>query len=674
MRRSFWIGSLPLVLGILALIPGALTETQVMRQETGSLKYQLVALFLIWSSVAVVIALGFRHLIKISLPEKLALGAFWLVITLLSVFVVYFLAFSSYGTVISGSYQRWVLFFGLVALIANLTPRDPANGFRWTVFFAGLIWFGSLVTMGNIFRSSVRYPFRLSWSEGNRFWDYSVLFGRHLYNYPPDQAIPAYIDIGRQSLWGLPFLFGDVTIQGMRFWNAVLFSVPYALFGWLVFWRGNVRSQFGQFLPWFFLGLWVFLFIYQAPIYTPLVICAMLVALALRLPLLPALLLVGVAGYYAQLSRYTWMFAPAIWAGVVSLAQVRPPGVNRELQRWSRAVGLGLSGLAGGFGIPRLVSYLESLLSQNQTALPSDGLALDEYGIGGLLSRQPLLWERLLPNSTFDLGILLALVLAAGPLVILTLYWLLGRQGNRNTWQKLAVSGMAGAFLLVGLVVSVKIGGGSNLHNMDMFLLGLIFLAAMIWHEHGAWHLDRIGKQSLWVKILLVWLVVYPLSPSIRSMKPLAFPATDLVAEAMSVIQRSVAEASQQGDVLFIDHRQLLTFGYIRDVPLIPEYEKKRMMDEAMSGNETYFEPFYRDLMDQRFRLIISEPLQTHYQNNTREFSNENDSWVYWVSLPVLCYYEPMEIYEPVGVELLVPRQQPCSPLDLHNDRRDSGK
>jgi hypothetical protein len=31
------------------------------------------------------------------------------------------------------------------------------------------------------------------------------------------------------------------------------------------------------------------------------------------------------------------------------------------------------------------------------------------------------------------------------------------------------------AFLVVGLIVSTKIGGGGDLHNLDMFLIGIFF-------------------------------------------------------------------------------------------------------------------------------------------------------------------------------------------------------
>jgi hypothetical protein len=50
-----------------------------------------------------------------------------------------------------------------------------------------------------------------------------------------------------------------------------------------------------------------------------------------------------------------------------------------------------------------------------------------------------------------------------------------------------------------------------------------------------------------------------------------------------------------QGRVLFMDQRQLLTFGYVEDVPLVPEYEKKVLMNAAMGADANYFAPFYAD-------------------------------------------------------------------------------
>jgi len=34
-----------------------------------------------------------------------------------------------------------------------------------------------------------------------------------------------------------------------------------------------------------------------------------------------------------------------------------------------------------------------------------------------------------------------------------------------------------------------------------------------------------------------------------------------------------------------MDQRQLLTFGYVPKIPLVDDYEKKYMMDTAMTGD-----------------------------------------------------------------------------------------
>jgi hypothetical protein len=131
------------------------------------------------------------------------------------------------------------------------------------------------------------------------------------------------------------------------------------------------------------------------------------------------------------------------------------------------------------------------------------------------------------------------------------------------------------------------------------------------------------------------------------------------VIKALDVLNRQVAQAQKSGEVLFMDQRQLLTFGNIQDVPLVNEYEKKYMMDQAMAGDQTYFEQFYRDLADQRFSLIITEPLFTRIKDSSDSFGEENNAWVRWVAEPLLCYYAPARKIQSVDVQLLVPREDP---------------
>jgi hypothetical protein len=80
-------------------------------------------------------------------------------------------------------------------------------------------------------------------------------------------------------------------------------------------------------------------------------------------------------------------------------------------------------------------------------------------------------------------------------------------------------------------------------------------------------------------------------------------------------------------------------------------------MDESLSGNAAYFEPFYADLAAHRFSLILSEPLRTPIQDSSYRFGEENNAWVTWVAGPVLCYYEPLVTLRVFRVQLLVPNE-----------------
>ena len=130
----------------------------------------------------------------------------------------------------------------------------------------------------------------------------------------------------------------------------------------------------------------------------------------------------------------------------------------------------------------------------------------------------------------------------------------------------------------------------------------------------------------------------------------------EITADAVDKI-RTVINEHPGEDILFMDQRQLLTFGTVQKIPLIADYEKKWMMDEAMSNDAAYFEPYLRDLRSRRFAAIISEPLHIKFQGSGGDFSEENDLFVTYVSLPTLCYYEPYESFPEQGVEILVPRE-----------------
>jgi hypothetical protein len=250
----------------------------------------------------------------------------------------------------------------------------------------------------------------------------------------------------------------------------------------------------------------------------------------------------------------------------------------------------------------------------------------------------------------------LGALLATGPLMALLAWAIISNKRQIHWIQGLAYCLASIITLAVGLVISVKIGGGSNLHNLDMFLATLVIITGLLLRnlKDIPWKLWPAMTQALLVLVILI-----PAWSAIMEGEPLLLPTEDQVRKGLDTIRREVASANSSGELLFMDQRQLLTFGFVRDVPLVPEYEKKYVMDMAMGNNKEYFSGFYSDLARKRFSLIISEPLKEVEKGQINSFGEENDAWVKWVSNPILCYYEPIKTWKSIKVELLIPRPDP---------------
>jgi hypothetical protein len=232
----------------------------------------------------------------------------------------------------------------------------------------------------------------------------------------------------------------------------------------------------------------------------------------------------------------------------------------------------------------------------------------------------------------------------------------------------------------VGLVVSTKIGGGGDLHNMDMFLIGLMFVGTIAWRNGGGEWFKNFPASPLIVRIFFALMFILPGIAPLASLRTYQYngdtrwlitltdshaekelgllPHPSVVDRSLKTVQDEVMLARENGEMLFLDQRQLLTFGFIKDVPLVPEYEKKVLMDKALKSDGEYFETYYKDLAAHRFSLIISEPLRSPVKDSAYQFGEENNAWVKWVSNPTLCYYEPKTTISEVGVQLLVPKRE----------------
>ncbi|MFN3492631.1 MAG: hypothetical protein ACK40V_10470, partial [Anaerolineales bacterium] len=356
---------------------------------------------------------------------------------------------------------------------------------------------------------------------------------------------------------------------------------------------------------------------------------------------------------------------------------------------WVRAITLALTGFIGGQYGKNIISFINS----GAQISASPAISVNQAVSMVAAPSQPLLWYRLLPTDTYPLGILFGLLIATLPLIALLSYLIITNKWQLNLWQKLALLGPLAAFLAVGIIVSTKIGGGGDLHNMDMFLIGLMFTGVVAWEKAGKQWFNEIPFAPVWIKINLVLFFALPGLFALGGMRSFAFaedaawlavltdapnekaldmiPSDAVVNNALDVIQEEVNLAvAQGGEVLFIDQRQLLTFGYITNVPFVPEYEKKILMNNALGSRQTYFQRFYEELAAKRFALIISEPLRVTVQDVVDRFGEENNAWVKWVSIPMLCYYDIKTTLREVNVQLLVPKPNPvdCSadlPVEL---------
>jgi len=584
-------------------------------------------------------------------PKITALGNLrWVLAIFLGLFPVWLISFSAWGTVFISPVLRLWCFASIVFLVTCLLTKPTESMLSFKSFLIALVLTGSIFLIGDKLKEVVNYPFTLYWSEGNRFWDYSILFARDKYLYPANQPIFTFIDLGRQSLWGLPFLIKNPSITLLRFWNVLLFTIPYILLGFILF-KNKTSSVTTPLL----LGLWAFLFLNQGPIYSPLILAVILVVIAVNLRPGWTILLIMAAAYYANLTRYTWSFAPAIWGALLTLfCSEKEKNLSFNID-WLKVLTSGLAGLVGGFLLPMLLPLTNNGATQEiQQAIIST--------VQTTLQTQSLIWSRLLPNQTFPPGIAFGLLLVILPLILILIIFVRQSHIKLNKWQLFAITGSSMVFLLVGLIASVKIGGGSNLHNLDMLLINLLLLAGLAWKFGGQEWLLNFDRHSLIIKLFLVFMLLYPLYPTFLTATPLQLPSLEDQNNTLAIIQKSVREAKIIGEVLFIDQRQLLTFGQVKDVPLVPDYEKKYLMNEAMSSNQTLFNQFYQDLRNHRFALLVNEPTFIDYQAEDYYFGSENDVWVKWVAQPLLCFYRPLYTFKNTGVELLIPRVIPPDP------------
>jgi hypothetical protein len=559
----------------------------------------------------------------------------WLIAIAVVIIHPVFLLFTKWGASFTSPLIRCFTLVTGSVIFAICISHQEMRLLEWDGFFNGMVTIASAFLVANLFTNVTNYPFALSWSEGNRLYDYSIYTDPSRYQFVDTMEMP-YSSPGRYILWGILFLIPGTPIWLHRLWDALLWIVPCILFGFLLSRWNNLATK----EKWIYV-LWIFLFLSQGPIYPPLMLSAILVVLFVRSGRWAiSLVVAAVASYYASASRWSWLPASPTWSTLVLLSGLKlEPG-----EKWKKVI---------RDLIPIAVVALVSLFAGS---LASPGLYSPKEFSSSMAFSQPLLWYRLLPNSTFQPGILGGTILAVTPIIFLLVWMAVNKRWKLNWVQVAAACGACLVFLVVGMIASVKIGGGSNLHNLDMFLVTLALLSGLVLQMT---RLNSIQDWPGFTKIALILLLFLPCWNAFSKGAPLELPPETRINQALDFLRNKVSIAEKKGNVLFIDQRQLIVFNYINDLPMVSRYEKKYLMDQAMAGNEDYYSGFYEDLSNKRFALIITEPLFTKEQDTSRGFSEENNAWVKWAAKPLLCYYAPVKTFTDVNLQILTPRDSP---------------
>ena len=542
--------------------------------------------------------------------------------------------------------QVWLFFLavGAGAFLLSALWKNPA--FFWVFLMTTLLYGAGTKALGYLPDIST-FPFSLSWSEGSRYYYASLFHAPALYgmDIPLSTMHPT-----RYLMQGLAFFAPGAGIAFHRFWQVALWLSFSLLTGYVL------ARRFRAHRPAVMLAvtLWAALFLLQGPVYYHLLVIAALVLAGFdRDRFWKTMAFVIAASLWAGISRVNWIPVPAMLAVTLYLleepvcaSQQHAAGKSGGFAVWARYLRQPFAWSAAGLAA--------ALASQAAYVLISGHEDISQFGSS---FTSALLWYRLLPSPTFPMGVIPAVLLVSAPLLVLIIAnWVSGRAH----WHPLRIVGISLMLLVLfagGLVVSTKIGGGSNLHNMDAYLTLLMTVGTAI--AFGRFSSETGGWARIWNPWPLVAVIVLvPVIWNLNIGTPFARRNLAQASYDLGKLNETVQAYAAEGEVLFITQRQLTVFGLIPGVRVVPDYELVTLTEMSMANNRYYLDRFYNDLRSHRFALIVADRQHTGLRDPARNgFAEENNAWVENVSQHILNYYDEETYFDTQGISLLVPKQ-----------------
>ncbi len=509
-----------------------------------------------------------------------------------------------------------------------------------------LPWFACL-TLGVVLQSSLHllvtqfsyvssYPFAKGWSETSRYYYPSLYLSGQIFG----GRLPWPILHPSLHLLLLPPYLIDAPLWFHRFWQVFLRFSLLGLTALALLRRLSIKHGAFRTLFW----LWMVLYLFQGPVYFHLAVPLILVLWGFshsddRRTWLVLIL----ASIWSGLSRINWYPMPGVLVGVLYFLEV--PYKGRQGGTWRYLLRPGLW-FAVGTGVA---------FAAQRAYIALSGIPAADFFYTSLTSN--LLWYRLLPNASYSMGVLPAALVASLPLWVAVLVALRrGRAGLHPLRLGLVVSALSVLFA-GGLVVSMKIGGGVDIHNLDAYLSLLLIVSAYLVFGR---YVPETGNARVvdlhWG--LLGLIVAVPAWFALQG--NVALPSYDAVrtGSILSQLQARVEQVdARDGEILLITQRHLVSMHMLHGVQVVPEYEREELMEMAMGNNEQYLDRFREDIAAQRFDLILVDPLNFRLLGRNYAFGEENNAWAQRVMKPILCNYELDQIYPEDQIALYVPQR-----------------
>ena len=228
-----------------------------------------------------------------------------------------YLLLGNYGRFFLPFFTRLFVFWLVVAFSSWLINSWRSGIGPLVLINMTAVTFAVLYRLAQFMADLGTYPFSLGWSEASRYYYASLFFSERIYgiSIPPSILHPT-----RYLIQSIPFLIPGAGLAVHRVWQVAVWVILSGITG-IILGRRIGLSRWKMILPF---SLWVFLFLFQGPVYYHLLVMVVLVVWACRSTQgWWTLFIVGLASIWAGMSRVNWIPVPGMLAAMLYFLEKR---------------------------------------------------------------------------------------------------------------------------------------------------------------------------------------------------------------------------------------------------------------------------------------------------------------------------------------------------------------